>query len=616
MEYRLLRDEEISILERHGCTSEDWTAINVADDFRPDYIHNVCFYGEAYLGVFEKNIEITRGFHKHTGIRNATLRNVVIGDNCLIENVGGYINNYTIGDDCLISNLSVMETTEGATYGQGNLISVLNEAGDGNAILFSNLNSQFAAFMVKHFHDKAIKECIRRLINEDIQRTTPERGTIGNNVKITGTKEITNTVVMDNCEISGASRISDCSIMSGPNDSVYIGTGVICENSIISNGSSILNSVKIQDCFVGEACQLSNGFTASQSVFFANSYMSNGEACAAFCGPFSASHHKSSLLIGCQFSFYNAGSATNFSNHAYKMGPIHYGFLERGTKTASGAYVLMPANIGAFSVCFGKLMHHPDTRDLPFSYLISYNDDMYLVPGRNITTVGLYRDIKKWPKRDKRTQGSQKSIVNFDWLSPYTVGEIVRGKRILERLRLASGDNVTRYNYHEYIINVSSLRKGIKYYDIALRIYMGAVLKRALKGGYFDEPTTKTGRGNWTDLSGLLLPESEEQRLIEDIKSGQLKTILEVINRFEEINSHYREYQWAWTYRLITDYYGLKEITDEDAERIRQDYIAARRAWIAEIRKDAVKEYEMGDVEEEVFKNFVGQLDHEIDYED
>ena len=616
MEYRLLRDEEISILENNGCTAEDWTAINVADDFHPNHLRNVSFYGEVFLGVFEKNIEITRGFHKHTGIRNATLRNVVIGDNCLIENVGGYINNYTIGDDCLISNLSVMETTEGATYGQGNLISVLNEAGDGNAILFSNLNSQFAAFMVKHFHDKAIKDCIRQLINEDILRTTPERGTIGNNVKITSTKEITNTVVMDNCEISGASRISDCSIMSGPNDSVYIGTGVICENSIISNGSSILNSVKIQDCFVGEACQLSNGFTASQSVFFANSYMSNGEACAAFCGPFSASHHKSSLLIGGEFSFYNAGSATNFSNHAYKMGPIHYGFLERGTKTASGAYVLMPANIGAFSVCFGKLMHHPDTRDLPFSYLISYNDDMYLVPGRNITTVGLYRDIKKWPKRDKRTQGSQKSIVNFDWLSPYTVGEIVRGKRILERLRLASGDNVTRYNYHEYIINVSSLRKGIKYYDIALRIYMGAVLKRALKGGYFGEPTTKTGRGNWTDLSGLLLPETEEQRLIEDIKSGQLKTILEVIDRFEEINSHYREYQWAWTYRLITDYYGLKEITDEDAERIRQDYIAARRAWIAEIRKDAVKEYEMGDVEEEVFKNFVGQLDHEIDYED
>ena len=614
--YRLLTDEEIIILENNGCTAEDWTSINVAEDFLPNHIKNTSFYGEVNLGVFEKNVEITKGFIKHSGINRSTLRNVTIGDNCLIENVAGYINNYTIGDDCYISNVSIIETTEGATYGEGNLISVLNEAGDGNAIIFGNLNSQFAAFMVKHFGDKNIKDEIRRLINEDIKRNMPERGIIGNNVKIIGTKEITNTVINDNCEINGASRLSDCSILNGPNDSVYIGTGVICENSIICNGSSIINSVKIQDCFVGEACHISNGFTASQSVFFANSYMSNGEACAAFCGPFSASHHKSSLLIGGQFSFYNAGSNTNFSNHAYKMGPIHYGTLERGTKTASGSYVLMPAKIGAFSVCMGKLMHHPDTRDVPFSYLISYNDDMYLVPGRNITTVGLYRDIKKWPKRDKRLQGSQKSIVNFDWLSPFTVGEILRGKKILENLRAASGDLQSQYNYHDYVINSSSLRKGIKYYDIALRLYMGAVLKRAKKHNYFGVPTTTIGRGNWIDLSGLLLPESEEERLIDDIKNGTLETIQAVIDRFEEINDHYREYQWAWTYQMILDYYGLSEITEEDAQRIRQDYITARRAWIAEIRKDAEKEYAMGDVEDEVFNDFINKLDHEIDYED
>ena len=614
--YRLLTDEEIIVLENNQCTAEDWTAINVAEDFQPNHIHNTCFYGEVYLGVFEKNVEITKGFIKHSGINRATLRNVAIGDNCLIENVGGYINNYTIGDDCLISNVSIIETTEGATYGEGNLISVLNEAGDGNAIIFGNLNSQFAAFMVKHFTDKNIKDEIRRLINEDIERNMPERGIIGNNVKIIGTKEITNTVINDNCEVNGASRLSDSSILNGPNDSVYIGTGVICENSIICNGSSIINSVKMQDCFVGEACHIANGFTASQSVFFANSYMSNGEACAAFCGPFSASHHKSSLLIGGQFSFYNAGSNTNFSNHAYKMGPIHYGTLERGTKTASGSYVLMPAKIGSFSVCMGKLMHHPDTRDVPFSYLISYNDDMYLVPGRNITTVGLYRDIKKWPKRDKRVPGSQKSIVNFDWLSPFTVGEILRGKKILEQLKKASGDLQSKYNYHDYVINASSLKKGIKYYDIALRLYMGAVLKRAKKHNYFGVPKTTIGRGNWIDLSGLLLPESEEQRLIDDIKNGTLETIQAVIDRFEEINEHYREYQWAWTYQMILDYYGLDEISEEDAKRIREDYIRARRIWIGEIRKDAEKEYELGDVEDEVFNDFIDKLDHEIDYED
>ena len=616
MQYRSLTFEEIDTLERNSCWAEDWSRVEVAEEgFQAKYFHRVMFYGDIRLGSFQKNIEIAKDFVKHSGINDATLRNVTVGDDCLIEKVGNYINNYTIGNDCLISNISVMETTEGASYGEGNLISVLNEVGDGNVILFHDLNSQFAAFMVKHFNNKDLKNAIRRLVSEEIARTNPERGTIGNNVKIINTREITNTIIQDDCEISGASKLSDCTILSSENASVFIGTGVICENSIISDGSSIINSVKMQDCFVGEACQIANGFTASQSVFFANSFMANGEACAAFCGPFCASHHKSSLLIGGMFSFYNAGSGTNFSNHAYKMGPMHWGILERGTKTASGSYLLMPATIGAFSVCFGKLMHHPNTTALPFSYLIAEADKMFLVPGRNITTVGLYRDIRKWPRRDMRPQHSQKSIVNFDWLSPFTVGEILRGKKILENLRQASGDNVSSYNYHEYVINASSLRKGIKYYDIALRIYMGAVLKRAHKWGFFGKPETEIGLGKWDDLSGLLLPASEEQQLIDEIKDGTLETIQEVIDRFHEINDNYRVYQWAWTYRMILEYYGIKEITTEDDARIKKDYIEARRAWIAEIRKDAEKEFEMGDVEREVFESFVNSLDHEVDFE-
>ena len=611
MEYRLLDEREIRQLEDNNCWAEDWQRVMVADDFTPNAVRNVTFYGDVKLGSFDKSIEVSKTFMRHTGVYNATLRNVTIGNNSLVENVGNYINNYVIGSDCYISNICTMETTEGATYGEGNIISVLNEVGEGNVMSYHGLTSQIAALMVRHAGNNAFRTAIRRLVAEYIQRTTPDTGTIGNGVKIVNTKEVTNTVVYNDCEINGAARISDCTIMSSPEASVFIGTGVICENSIIAHGSSIINSVKMQDCFVGEACKLSNGFTAAQSVFFANSYMSNGEACAAFCGPFSSSHHKSSLIIGGMFSFYNAGSATNFSNHAYKMGPIHYGTLERGAKTASGAYLLMPAHIGTFSVCFGKLMYHPDTRSLPFSYLIAYGDIMYLVPGRNLTTVGLYRDIRKWPKRDMRSKQSRKSIVNFDWLSPFSVGEIIQGKRILERLREASGDNVSSYNYHEYVIKTSSLRKGIKYYDIALRIFMGAVLKRHA----LVPPTSTVGTGKWNDLSGLLLPDSEEQQLVSDIADGTIESMDDIVDRLNAINDNYNEYRWAWAYRMILDYYGLTEITPQDAERIHTDYITARRAWIAEIKKDAEKEYQLGDVEDSVLQNFVSQLDKEIDFE-
>lgn len=615
-DYRPLTSEEIEVLKSNDCWAEDWTSVNVSENFKPNFMHRVMLYGEVNIGGFDKNVEVSQGFVKHSGINNATLRNVTIGDDCLIENVGNFINNYTIGDDCYISNISTMETTEGATYGEGNLVSVLNEVGEGNVILFSDLNSQLAAFMVKHFSDKELKEKIRQLIKSDIDTKMPERGQIGNNVKIINTKEITNCVINDFCEVNGASRLSDCTLLGSIHGNVYIGTGVIAENSIIAEGSSVINSVKIQDCFIGETCQLSNGFTASASVFFANSYMSNGEACAAFCGPFTASHHKSSLLIGGMFSFYNAGSATNFSNHAYKMGPMHWGILERGSKTASGAYLLMPATLGTYSVCFGKLMHHPDTRNLPFAYLIADGDKMFLIPGRNITTVGLYRDIKKWPKRDLRAPENRKSIVNLDWLSPFSVGEVLKGKKILENLREVTGDNVSQYLYHEYIIPATSLHKGIKYYDIALRIYMGAVLKRVLKRDpSITPPSTQIGLADWDDLSGLLLPVSEEERIINDLKDGNIETIQELIERFENIDANYREYQWTWTYKMICDYYGISEITLEDANRIHEDYIKARRSWIAEIKKDAEKEFAMGDVEEEVFRNFVDSLDQEIDYE-
>lgn len=589
---RKLSEKEIAALQLQGCTAEDWQGITVADDFSADYVQQANFYGNVTLGAFRKTIELSEGFSKHSGIRRSTLRNCVIGDDCLIEDVG-----------CI-------NTTPNASFGEGNIISVLNEVGDGNVMIFDGLNSQLASLMVKYEQDAEFTDIVRRLVAESIASHSLSVTTIGNDVCIIGVHDITNCHISDGCIIDGAHRLRDCTLKSIPGAVVNIGVGVICQNSVIYNGSSITNASKLESCFVGEACKIADGFTAENSLFFANCYMSNGEACAAFCGPFSASHHKSSLLIGGMFSFYNAGSGTNFSNHAYKMGPMHWGVLERGTKTASGGYILMPARIGTFSVCFGKLMHHPDTRKLPFSYLIAYGDDMYLVPGRNLTTVGLYRDIRKWPKRDKRHDRGKNSIVNFDWLSPFSVGGIMTAKRTLEALREVSGD-VETYNFHDYVIKNSSLKKGIKYYDIALRIYMGAVMKRHKLA----RPASSVGTGKWSDLSGLLIPLSEEQRIVEEIKQGKLSSIPDIREEFLRANDNYAEYRWAWSYRLICEYYGIDEITAETAARVHEDYIQARRAWIAEIRKDALKEFELGDIEKGVLDDFMAQLDQETDWE-
>lgn len=606
-EYRLLTNEEISILEDNGCMAEDWTSINVAADFKPTYIKNVNFYGDVFLGVFEKNIEVSNGFIRHSGIRNATLRNVSIGDNCLIENIGNYINNYAIGEECCICNVCTMETTAEATYGEGNTISVLNEAGNGNVILFSGLTSNLAALMIRNAADKEFTAAIRGIVKDDIERRAREKSTVGNNVKIVNTAEITNTHISDNCEINGASRISDCTLASGLEDNVFIGSGVICENSIVTDGSAVLNGANITNCFVGEACQITNGFTAESSLFFANCYMSNGEACAAFCGPFSASHHKSTLLIGCMLSFYNAGSATNFSNHAYKMGPIHYGCLERGTKTASGSHLLLPANIGAFSVCLGKITNHPDTRSLPFSYIISDGRETFVVPGINITTVGLYRDIRKWPRRDVRIQSSRKSLINHDWLSPLTINEIMAGKNTLEQMRESQGEDTAFYTCGGCKISRNSLERGIRLYDMAIKLFVGDVA-----AGYdLTAEGRDCGTGEWGDLAGMLLPEQEERNIVNAISNGYLRSTADIDMFMKNVNERYGEYIITFTRNIIASQLGTDDLTESGIEQIIQQGRAAKEAWISEIRKDAEKEYSMGDVEHAVLEKFITQLEEE-----
>jgi len=572
MTYRKLTDEEILVLENNNCRADDWESVNVSDDFNPAYLRDVVFYGEIFLGDFDRNIEVSPSFLKHSGIYSATLRNVTVGDNCLIEHVNNYINNYTIGDNCYISNIATLETTEGTTYGQGNIISVMKPSSEGNVVLCTQLNSQLAALMVKYSHDKELRETLRNMARETIDTQLPERGIIGDGVKIVNTVEITNTILGDYCEVNGAARLSDTTVMGTADASVFIGTGVICENSIISDGASLLNHAIVQDCFIGEACKISNGFTAGQSVVFANSNLSKGEGSAAFCGPFTTSLSKKAQLTNGMYGLYD-----NFH---------------------------------------GEVLSNPNMRNLPFSRLTTLGETTYLAPAFNITTAALYRAIRQWPRHDKRPLTAPRSIVNFDWLSPFSVSEIIEAKQILENLRKISGEDAPNYSYHGLIIRGVDLQKGIQNYDMALRIYMGAVIERIQK---YDpdlcEPTTNTGLGQWGNLAGLLLPASEEQQIVEDIKDGTLESIDAILRRFDEIHAEYRNYQWVWTYQFILNYYGLSELTPADAEMILNEALKARRNWMEEISRDAETEYQLGKIDHEALKALWAHLDYETDIE-
>ncbi len=555
--YRELTELEKEQLETQGCRCHDWSNIEVAEDFTPLHIYNTFFEGHIRIGA-----------------------------------------------DCRIINVGIIRSTPEATFGEGVTISVLNEAGDGNLVLYSDLTAQMAALMVRNACDTAVWERLKGMVMQEIDITRQPCTTIGDGVSITDTRELTNVIIGDKCEITGAARLSECTLKSTSEASILISDGVICDNCIIQAGSSVTDFAKLYDSFVGEACHIGRGFTSENSVFFANSHMDNGESCAALCGPFSVSHHKSTLLIGGEYSFYNAGSGTNFSNHAYKMGPIHWGTLMRGSKTASGSHTLWPAQIGTFSMLMGKIQSHPDTRKLPFSYLIAHENGTYLVPGRNLTTVGTYRDIEKWQKRDRRPKNGRKSLVQYDWLNPLVIRQCIDGKQTLEQLQKEQGENVAAYQYNGTVIKNQSLLKGIRYYDLALRMAMLA----ALEEHEATLPHSTVGAGEWTDLLGMLAPKAEVDSILDDIRSGELADISDVAAALEHIHNDYAEHKWAAAYRTILDYKGLDSLTEDDRECLLQEFAAARREWLDSVRCDAEREHALGDVEDSTLKDFIGKI--------
>lgn len=602
--YRLLRKDEIETLEKQSCTAQEWSTIEVDINFDPKYIHNTRFSGVVKLGVFQDEFTLAGGIQKHSGISNSTLHNVTIGDNCCIENIKNYIANYIIGNNTFIENVDIILVDGKSKFGNGVEVAVLNETGGREVYIHDRLSAHQAYIMALYRHRPQLICQMKSIIFKYAEENSSDVGKIGNNVTIVDAGYIKNVRIGDFCKIEGAGRLKNGSINSCKVAPVHIGYGVVCDDFIISSGSSLEDGTMLTRCFIGQACHLGHTYSASDSLFFSNCQEENGEACAIFAGPFTVTHHKSTLLIAGMFSFMNAGSGSNQSNHMYKLGPIHQGAMERGAKTTSDSYILWPARIGAFSLVMGRHVNHSDTSNLPFSYLIEQQNTTYLVPGVNLRSVGTIRDAQKWPKRDGRTDPNRLDQINYNLLSPYTIQKMINGMSILKDLRKVSGETSDIYAYQSAKIKNSSLNNGIHFYEMAVNKFLGNSVIKRLEGLIPEDdssirerlqPDTEIGKGEWVDISGLIAPKSEIERLMNDIESGELTNVDQIHDRFAIMHANYYTYEWTWAYEMMLEYYKLdaSKLSAKDIIHIVNEWMNAVVSLDKMVYADAKKEFSL-----------------------
>ncbi|MBQ7210445.1 MAG: DUF4954 family protein [Paludibacteraceae bacterium] len=573
--YRKLTSEEVAALQRQGCHAQDWQLIEVKEGFSTEYVSDVRFSGRVRLGVFSSEYVLPGGLPVHSGVQHATLHNVEVGDNVRIYNVHNYIANYKIGNGTCIENVNAILVDGATRFGNGVCVPVMNEGGGREIPIYDRMSAHLAYIMTLYRHRPQTLEQLHRMIDDYARRQESETGVIGENVRILNCGSIKNVRIGDCAQVIGVSVLKNGSINSNKWAPVKLGSGVKCNDFIISSGTEISDSTLISRCFVGQGCIFGKHYSALDSLFFSNCQGMHGEGTAIFAGPYTVTHHKSTLLIAGMFSFLNAGSGSNQSNHMYKLGPIHQGVAERGAKTTSDSYLLWPAKVGAFTLVMGRHSKHSDTSELPFSYLIENATESYLVPGVNLRSVGTIRDAQKWPKRDNRRDPDKLDQINFNLLSPYTIQKMWQGRLILQQIRRLSGETSEEYCYNNCRIRQSSLNKGIEYYTIGIAKFLGnSLISRLEKNPGFKsieelrhvlKPDSNIGSGEWIDCGSLIAPKSEIIRLMDDIEAKRINNLDTIQQRFVEMHSAYYSYEWTWALEHLEQVWGCtyREVTTE-----------------------------------------------------
>lgn len=573
----------------------------VSQDFKPETIKNATFSGPVKLGRFDKMINFYGCVSKPAGIYNAHIHNCTIGDNVYISNVSNHIANYIIEDDCIIDHIDLLAVEGQTTFGNGTKAVVINEGGGREVMIFDNLSAQIAYILALHRHRTIVRQKIETLISQYTQVVKSDIGIIGKGTHLSNCGTIKNVKIGQGAIIGNVKRLENGTIKSCPQDPTEIGASVVAKDFIIAEGVKMSEGSIISDCFIGQATKMTKQFSAENSVCFANCGFHHGEICSIFAGPYTISHHKSTLLIAGLFSFFNAGSGTNESNHMYKVGSIHQGIFERGTKMTSDGYVMYPVWIGAFSVVLGRHYAHPQTADLPFSYLFEEQGKTFVVPGVNLRTVGTVRDGEKWPKRDER-KAEKTDLVIFDVLSPYTVQKIIKGLDILlglQAAQTASSNIVASGNLH---FKVSTLLKGIEYYTIAINKFLGDCLIEKLQSCPLKSiadivklvnETDSEGCSKWFDIAGLLAPEKCINSLLSDIENEKLNTLDSITDGFKRLYENYGEYKWSWAAEKIRNIMSSQKNMSESEKIIKiiSDWATACEKLITLIIEDAGKEF-------------------------
>lgn len=631
--WRNLLAHEIETLVKNANTCADWDMFLVADPFAPQLIKNCDFSGLVRIARLEPVMLEHHDLQMPTGITNSTIIACDIGENVAVHDVR-YLAHYILGNNAMLLNISEMHTTNHAKFGNCILkdgepedvriwLDLVNETSTRAVMAFDGMTPADAYIWAKYRDDAALQQKLGEITQKQFDSRRGFYGTIGAGCVIKNCQILKDVKTGPACYIKGANKLKNLTVNSNEDEPTQIGEGVEMINGILGFGCHVFYGCKAVRFVMGNNSNLKYGARLIHSYLGDNSTVSCCELLNNLIFPAHEQHHNNSFLTASLVLGQSnlAAGATVGSNHNSRAndGEILAG---RGFWPGLCTTLKHPCRFASFTLLVKGDYPAELNIPLPFSLL---NDDrakdrLLVIPAYwwLYNMYALARNTWKFTTRDRRKTKTQH--IEFDCLAPDTIEEIFVALRLLEvwagkaHLRAEGkplegvseddlavvgqivltgringspdleilGENMEGSNRPVVILKArqaySAYKQMLHHYAAKnLLAYMQANPKATFQT--MCRELAGSRERNWVNLGGQLAPAPDAQRLMDDIKSGQLASWGDIHKRYDEMWQAYPHQKQAHALAVLLDLLDVTDLTPslwnaalDEAVRI-QEYV-------------------------------------------
>lgn len=419
--------EEIAVMEDRGCRCDDWTRIEVAEDFDAFRVRRTHLRGRCVLGRFQGEVEVMPGVRLPTGIYGCTLLDCQVGNDCLLENVG-FAASLVVEREAALFDVASVTCSGAARFGCGIELPLACEAGGREVPLWAEITVDAAALVARERGDRLGQAAVREAVGAYVKAITSPVAWVRRRARVLHTERVHDAYIGAGARVDHAHELRNTAVLSSLQEPVEVSGGAAVADSVLQWGVTVGGGAVVRGSALLEHSGAGTHAAIEGSLIGPNTTVHKGEITASLVGPFVGFHHQSLLIA----AFWPEGKG----NIAYgaMVGSNHTGraadqevWPGEGTFFGLGTAVRLPADFSGapYSLVSMGTTTLPQRVDFPFSLITvpaeplpesvprAYNE---IQPAWALSenAYGLVRNELKYAKRDR----SRRHTIDYKILRP------------------------------------------------------------------------------------------------------------------------------------------------------------------------------------------------------